>query len=140
MLENKLEIINDLLKRTKNLPELLWLTPSEIGFKFDDQDKALLLDAYEEFDFILSYAVCLIIAKFSRKQECMYRCSQIDSRAVEGDFTISREDVEYLKKAWQDRVCELTALLNSLKDEGLFPSSVQSECSDGEWMCEFKRK
>lgn len=84
MLENKLEIINDLLKRTKNLPELLWLTPSEIGFKFDDQDKALLLDAYEEFDFILSDAVCLIIAKFSRKQECMYRCSQIDSRAVEG--------------------------------------------------------
>lgn len=48
MTRQDLELIEDLLKRTDNLPEILHLRAAEIGYEFTEEDKAYRAIFYGE--------------------------------------------------------------------------------------------
>ena len=64
MTTKDLNIIDDLLTRTNNLPDILHLRAADIGYELTEEDKKLLLDTYEKLDDILKETAAFINVKF----------------------------------------------------------------------------
>ncbi|CAI2768591.1 protein of unknown function [Flavobacterium collinsii] len=117
MTRQDLEIIDDLLKRTDNLPEILHLRAAEIGYEFTEEDKALLLETYQKLDDILKEAAAFINVKFPGREDYIYGWNKIDFDTKIGDFKIATTDREHIKRAWKNGLFDLKGLLKSLRNE-----------------------
>ena len=117
MTKQDLEIIDDLLKRTDNLPEILHLRASQIGYEFTEEDKALLLETYQELDDILKEAAAFINVKFQGREDYIHGWNKIDFDTKIGDFKITTTDRKHIKRAWKNGVFDLKGLLKSLRNE-----------------------
>lgn len=93
-----LGIIDNLLTRTNNLPDILHLRAADLGYKFTVEDKRLLLDTYEKLDDILKETAAFINVKFPGRQDYVYSWNKIDFDTKIGDFKIITTDREHTKE------------------------------------------
>jgi hypothetical protein len=117
MTQKDLNIINDFLDRLKNLPDILHLRASEIGYKLTEDDKKLLLDTYGKLDDILKEVAAFINVKFPGRQDFIYSWNKIDFDTKIGNFKIVTTDREHIKREWKKGLLDLESLLKSLKNE-----------------------
>lgn len=117
MTTRDLKIIDDLITRTNNLPEILHLRAANDGYMLSETDKILLLDTYEKLDDILKEVAAFINVKFPGRQDHMYGWNKIDFDTKIGDFKIITNDREHIKRAWLNGLFDLKSLLKSLKNE-----------------------
>ncbi|PKO99323.1 MAG: hypothetical protein CVU03_02240 [Bacteroidetes bacterium HGW-Bacteroidetes-2] len=117
MTTRDLKIIDDLITRTNNLPEILHLRAADDGYMLSETDKILLLDTYEKLDDILKEVAAFINVKFPGRQDHMYGWNKIDFDTKIGDFKIITNDREHIKRAWLNGLFDLKSLLKSLKNE-----------------------
>jgi hypothetical protein len=117
MTQQDIEIIDDLLKRTDNLPEILHLRAAEIRYEFTEEDKALLLETYQKLDDILKEAAAFINVKFPGREDFNYGWNKIDFDTKIGNFKIATTDREHIKRAWKNGLFDLKGLLKSLRNE-----------------------
>lgn len=127
MTKQDLEIIDNLLKRTDELPEILHLRAAEPGYEFTEQDKALLLETYQKLDGILKEAAAFINVKFPGRQDYIHGWNKIDFDVKIGDFKIATTDREYIKQAWRSGIFDLKGLLKSLRNETVLLIGSESE-------------
>lgn len=127
MTQLDLEIINNLLKRTENLPEILHLRAADPGYEFTEGDKALLLETYQELDDILKEAAAFINVKFPGRQDFIYGWNKIDFDAKIGDFKIATTDREHTRRAWRNGIFDLKGLLKSLQNEVILLITPENE-------------
>lgn len=117
MTTRDLKIIDDLITRTNNLPEILHLRAADDGYMLSETDKILLLDTYEKLDDILKEVAAFINVKFPGRQDHIYGWNKIDFDTKIGDFKIITNDREHIKRAWLNGLFDLKSLLKSLKNE-----------------------
>jgi hypothetical protein len=117
MTTKDLNIIDHLLTRTNNLPDILHLRAADIEYELTEQDKKLLLDTYEKLDDILKETAAFINVKFPGRQDHIHGWNQIDFDTKIGDFKIITTDREHTKRAWRTGLFDLKSLLKSLRNE-----------------------
>lgn len=117
MTKQDLEIIDDLLRRTDGLPEILHLRAAEPGYEFTEQDKTLLLDTYQKLDDILKESAAFINAKFPGRDDYIHGWNKIDFDPRISDFKITTTDREHIRRAWKNGIFDLKGLLKSLRNE-----------------------
>jgi hypothetical protein len=117
MTTKDLNIIDDLLTRTNNLPDILHLRAADIGYELTEEDKKLLLDTYEKIDDILKETAAFINVKFPGRQGHIHGWNKIDFDTKIGDFKIITTDREHTKRAWRTGLFDLKSLLKSLRNE-----------------------
>lgn len=117
MTTRDIDIIDDLLTRTKNLPDILHLRAADIGYELTEEDKKLLLDTYEKLDDILKETAAFINVKFPGRQDHIHGWNKIDFDTKIGDFKIITTDREHTKRAWRTGLFDLKSLLKSLRNE-----------------------
>ena len=117
MTTKDLNIIDDLLTRTNNLPDILHLRAADIGYELTEEDKKLLLDTYEKLDDILKETAAFINVKFPGRQDHIHDWNRIDFDTKIGDFKIIATDREHTKRAWRTGLFDLKSLLKSLRNE-----------------------
>jgi hypothetical protein len=117
MTTKDLNIIDDLLTRTNNLPDILHLRAADIEYELTEEDKKLLLDTYEKLDDILKETAAFINVKFPGRQDHIHGWNKIDFDTKIGDFKIITTDREHTKRAWRTGLFDLKSLLKSLKNE-----------------------
>lgn len=117
MTTKDLNIIDDLLTRTNNLPDILHLRAADIGYELTEEDKKLLLDTYEKLDDILKETAAFINVKFPGRQDHIHGWNKIDFDTKIGDFKIITTDREHTKRAWRTGLFDLKSLLKSLRNE-----------------------
>ncbi len=117
MTQKDLNIIDDLLTRTNNLPDILHLRAAAIGYKLTENDKKLLLDTYEKLDDILKETAAFINVKFPGRQDHIHGWNKIDFDTKIGEFKIITTDREHTKRAWRTGMFDLKSLLKSLRNE-----------------------
>lgn len=117
MTTKDLNIIDDLLTRTNNLPDILHLRAADIGYELTEEDKKLLLDTYEKLDDILKETAAFINVKFPGRQDHIHGWNNIDFDTKIGDFKIITTDREHTRRAWRTGMFDLMSLLKSLRNE-----------------------
>ena len=117
MTEKDLDIINDLLKRTDKLPEILHLRAAPIGYELTTEDKKLLLDTYQELDDILKEVAAFINVKFPGRQDYIQSWNDIDFDTKIGGMKVITTDREHTKSEWKKGIFDLKSLIKSLKNE-----------------------
>lgn len=117
MTKKDLTILNDLLYRTENLPEILHLRAAEIGYKLTDEDKALLLDTYQKLDDILKEVAAFINIKFPGCERHIRAWNEIDFDTKIGNFKVITTDREHIKREWRNGLFDLKSLIKTLKSE-----------------------
>lgn len=117
MTKRDLNIINDLIYRIDNLPDILHLRAAEVGYELTEEDKALLLDTYQKLDDILKEVAAFINVKFPGRQDYIHGWNKIDFDTKIGDFKIVTTDREHTKRAWKTGMFDLKDLLKSLRNE-----------------------
>lgn len=132
MTSKDLNIIDDLLTRTNNLPDILHLRAADIGYELTDEDKKLLLETYQKLDDILKETAAFINIKFPGRQDHVHGWNKINFDTKIGDFEIITTDREHTKRAWRTGLFDLTSLLKSLRNEVvlLIDNDQQSDKSD----------
>lgn len=122
-----LGIIDNLLTRTNNLPDILHLRAADLGYKFTVEDKRLLLDTYEKLDDILKETAAFINVKFPGRQDYVYSWNKIDFDTKIGDFKIITTDREHTKRAWRMGLFDLKSLLKSLRNEVVLLTDIDQQ-------------
>ncbi|NDP22424.1 MAG: hypothetical protein GZ091_15270 [Paludibacter sp.] len=117
MKKKDLTIIDDLLNRTNNLPEILHLRAAEIGYILTDEDKKLLLETYEKLDDILKESAAFINVKFPGRQSFIYAWNNIDFDTKIGGIKVITTDREHTKREWKKGIFDLKSLLKTLRNE-----------------------
>jgi hypothetical protein len=117
MTTKELNIIDNLLTRTNNLPDILHLRAAEIGYELTENEKKLLLDTYEKLDDILKEVAAFINIKFPGRQDHIHGWNKIDFDTKIGNFKIITTDLEHTKRAWTKGLFDLKSLLKSLRNE-----------------------
>jgi hypothetical protein len=117
MTTKDLNIIDDLLTRTNNLPDILHIRAADIGYELTEEDKKLLRDTYEKLDDILKETAAFINVKFPGRQDHIHGWNKIDFDTKIGDFKIITTDREHTKRAWRTGLFDLKSLLKSLRNE-----------------------
>jgi len=117
MRQKDLEIINTLLERTENLPDILHIRAAEIGYQETEDDKRLLLEAYQELDDILKEVAAFINVKFPGRQDFMKPWNEIDFDTKIGGLKIVTTDREHIKRAWNKGLFDLQSLIKSVRNE-----------------------
>lgn len=117
MTRRDLEIIDSLLNRTDNLPDILHLRAAEIGYELTEEDKALLLATYQKLDDILKEVAAFINVKFPGRQDYIHGWNKIDFDTKIGNFKIATTDREHTRRAWKTGMFDLKDLLKSLRNE-----------------------
>lgn len=117
MTTKDLNIIDDLLTRTNNLPDILHLRAAEIEYVFTESDKKLLLDTYEKLDDILKEVAAFINVKFPGRQDHIHGWNKISFDTKIGEFKIITTDREHITRAWRKGLFDLKSLLKSLRNE-----------------------
>ena len=66
MTQKDLIILDELLKRTEDLPSILHLRAAEVGYVLTEDDKKLLFDTYQKLDDILLFSNCFELYLLTR--------------------------------------------------------------------------
>lgn len=117
MTNKDLNRIESLLTRTNNLPDILHLRASEIGYKFTEDDKELLKKTYTDLDDILKEVATFINVKFPGRQDYIHAWNKIDFDTKIGGIKIHPTDREHTKREWKNGMFDLVSLLKTLKHE-----------------------
>lgn len=117
MTERDLNIVNQLMKRTENLPDILHLRAAPIEYKLTDNDKNLLLDTYQKLDDILKEVAAFINVKFPNRQDYIRAWNYIDFDTKIGGMKVVTTDREHTKSAWRKGIFDLKSLIKSLINE-----------------------
>lgn len=117
MTQKDLNRIESLLTRTNNLPDILHLRASEIGYEFTNEDKELLKKTYIELDDILKEVATFINVKFPGRQDYIHAWNKIDFDTKIGNIKIITTDREHIKREWKNGMFDLVSLLKTLKHE-----------------------
>lgn len=114
MKKKDLDILNLLLKRTEDLPDILHLRARPLGYELTEEDKKLLFDTYQELDNILKEVGVFINVKFPNRQDYIYSWNQIDFDTKIGGFKIVTTDREHIKSEWKKGLYDLKSLIKTL--------------------------
>ncbi|SNR61104.1 hypothetical protein SAMN06265371_106239 [Lutibacter agarilyticus] len=117
MTKKDLNIIDNLLDRLNNLPKILHLRASEIGYKLTEEDKELLKDTYQKLDDILKEVAAFINVKFPGRQGFIQHWNEINFDTKIGDFKIITTDREHIKREWRNGIFDLKSLIKSMRNE-----------------------
>lgn len=117
MTEKDLNILNSLLKRTENLPEILHLRAAPLEYELTENDKDLLLETYQKLDDILKEVIAFINVKFPGRQDYIQPWNKIDFDTKIGGMKIVTTDREHTKSAWNKGMFDLKSLIKSLINE-----------------------
>jgi hypothetical protein len=117
MTPKDLNRIESLLTRTNNLPDILHLRASEIGYVFTEYDKELLKKTYIDLDNILKEVATFINVKFPGRQDYIHAWNKIDFDTKIGGLKIHTTDREHTKREWKNGMFDLVSLLKTLKHE-----------------------
>jgi hypothetical protein len=117
MTQKDLDRIESLLTRTNNLPDILHLRASEIGYVLTDENKELLLKTYEDLDDILKEVATFINVKFPKRADYIQSWNEIDFDTKIGGIKIHTTDREHTKREWKNGMFDLVSLLKTLKHE-----------------------
>ena len=117
MTEKDLHIVNSLMKRVENLPDILHLRAAPIGHELTEDEKELLLDTYQELDDILKEVAAFINVKFLERQDYIQSWNDIDFDTKIGGMKIVTTDREHTKSAWKKGIFDLKSLIKSLINE-----------------------
>ncbi|MET4139688.1 hypothetical protein [Pedobacter sp. UYP1] len=114
-----IRILDKLLFDTENLPNILHLRAAEVGYKFNDEDKALLLDTYSKLDDILKEIAAFINIRFPGCQRHIEAWNEIDFDTKVGALKISTTDREHIKREWKKGMFDLKSLIKVLRNEAI---------------------
>lgn len=117
MTNKDLLIIQKLLERTENLPEILHLRAAPLGYELTDRDKELLFDTYQKLDDILKEVAAFINIKFPGRADHIESWNEIDFDTKIGGFKILTTDREHTKSAWRKGMYDLKSLIKTLINE-----------------------
>jgi hypothetical protein len=117
MTQKDLNRIESLLTRTKNLPDILHLRASELGYELTEIDKELLLKTYKDLDDILKEVATFINVKFPGRKDYAYAWNEIDFDTKIGGLKIHTTDREHTKREWKKGMFDLESLLKTLRNE-----------------------
>ena len=117
MTKKDLNIIDNLSNRLNNLPKILHLRASEIGYKLTEEDKELLKDTYQKLDDILKEVAAFINVKLPGRQGFIQHWNKIDFDTKIGDFKIITTDREHIKREWIKGIFDLKSLIKSMRNE-----------------------
>lgn len=117
MTNKDLNRIESLLNRTNNLPDILHLRASEIGYVFTVADKELLKKTYSDLDDILKEVATFINVKFPKRQDYIHAWNKIDFDTKIGGIKVHTTDREHIKREWKNGMFDLVSLLKTLKHE-----------------------
>jgi hypothetical protein len=117
MTNKDLNIIDDLLNRVDNLPEILHLRAAKIKYILTEDDKKLLHDTYQNLDEILREVAAFINVKFPGRKDHIHAWNEIDFDTKIGGFKIVTTDREHTKREWRKGMFDLKDLLKSLRSE-----------------------
>jgi hypothetical protein len=119
MKKRDIKILDDLMLRTENLPEILHLRAAPPGYQFTDDDKALILDTYLKLDDILKEVAAFINIKFPGAERHVRAWNNIDFDTKIGPIKIVTTDREHIKQEWKKGMFDLKSLIKILKNESL---------------------
>ena len=117
MTTRDLDILDKLLTRTNDLPDILHLRAADYDYKLTGDDKKLLLDTYQKLDDILKEVAAFINVKFPGRQGYMYGWNKIDFDTKIGGLKIITTDREHTISAWKEGIFDLKSLIKSLINE-----------------------
>jgi len=117
MTEKDLNILNSLLKRTENLPEILHLRAAPLEYELTESDEDLLLETYQKLDDILKEVAAFINVKFLGRQDYIHSWNKIDFDTKIGGMKIITTDREHTKSEWRKGMFDLKSLIKSLTNE-----------------------
>ncbi|MGY4539426.1 hypothetical protein ACVW0P_003860, partial [Mucilaginibacter sp. UYNi724] len=117
MNKKNVQILDDLMQRTEDLPEILHLRAAAPGYQFTNDDKKLLLDTYAKLDDILKEAAAFINIKFPGCERHVKAWNDIDFDAKIGPIKIITTDREHVKREWRKGIFDLKSLIKILKNE-----------------------
>ena len=117
MTTKDLTILDDLLNRTNNLPDILHLRAADYNYTLTDEDKEFLLDTYQKLDDILKEVAAFINIKFPGRESHIYAWNKIDFDTKIGDIKIRTTDTEHIKSSWKGGLYDLKSLIKTLKNE-----------------------
>ncbi|TRX21850.1 hypothetical protein FNW25_15530 [Flavobacterium franklandianum] len=127
MTQKDLNRIESLLTRTKNLPDILHLRASELGYKLTESDKELLLKTYIDLDDILNEVLAIINIKFPDRKDYVYVWNEIDFDTKIGGLKIHTTDREHTKREWKKGMFDLESLLKKLRNETILMIEDKTE-------------
>lgn len=136
MTQRDLHILDNLLNRTDNLPEILHLRAAPIGYNLTENDKDLLLDTYQKLDDILKEVAAFINVKFPGRQDYIQPWNEIDFDTKIGNFKIVTTDREHTKSAWKKGIFDLKNLIKSLINEVSLLVDQEKEIKDNPLLSE----
>ncbi|MDI5950214.1 hypothetical protein QLS91_16580 [Flavobacterium sp. LB2P84] len=136
MTQRDLDILDNLLNRTDNLPEILHLRAAPIGYNLTENDKDLLLDTYQKLDDILKEVAAFINVKFPGRQDYIQPWNEIDFDTKIGNFKIVTTDREHTKSAWKKGIFDLKSLIKSLINEVSLLVDQEKEIKDNPLLSE----
>lgn len=117
MTEKDLNIVNSLLRRTDELPDILHLRATPIGYELTELDKKLLLATYQKLDDILKEVAAFINVKFPGRQDYIQPWNNIDFDTKIGGIKVITTDREHTKSEWKKGIFDLKSLIKSLINE-----------------------
>jgi hypothetical protein len=117
MTTKDLNIIDNLLTRINNLPDILHLRAADIGYNLTEDDKKLLLETYEKLDDILKGVAAFINVIFPGREDHIKAWNEIDFNTKIGNIKIITTDREHKKRAWRTGLLDLKSLLKCLRNE-----------------------
>jgi len=119
MKNRDIQILDNLMLRTENLPEILHLRAAPTGYQFTREDKALVLDTYSKLDDILKEVAAFINIKFAGAERHVRAWNNIDFDTKIGPIKIVTTDREHIKQEWKKGMFDLKSLIKILKNEAL---------------------
>ena len=117
MKQKDLKILEALLNRTEELPDILGLRAPEIGYELTENDKSLLLNTYEELDNILKEVAAFINVKFKGRKDFISAWNEIDFDTKIGGIKVVTTDRQHIKQEWKNGLFDLKSLIRSLINE-----------------------
>lgn len=117
MTQKDLIILDELLKRTEDLPSILHLRAAEVGYVLTEDDKKLLFDTYQKLDDILKELASFINIKFPGVERHIRAWNDIDFDTKVGNFKIVTTDRNHIKREWNKGMFDLKSLIKILKQE-----------------------
>jgi len=130
MTEKDLNIVNSLMNRTENLPEILHLRAAPIGYELTENDKELLLDTYQKLDDILKEVAAFVNVKFPGRQDYIQPWNDIDFDTKIGGMKIVTTDREHTKSVWEKGIFDLKSLIKSLINEVTLLVDLEKEIKE----------
>ncbi|MFY1612148.1 hypothetical protein ACOMSG_04765 [Macellibacteroides fermentans] len=130
MTKNDLEILDNLLKRTENLPEILHLRAAKIGYKLTEEDRAILLDTYEELDDILKEVAAFINIKFPGCKRHIIAWEEVNFDTKVGGLKVVTNNQKHIRHAWRQGLFDLKSLIKTLKNEVSLLIDIKSQEND----------